>query len=107
MGIPPEQRVGGTGFCDRKQAPCPRPAVGTGPRGANLPFGGVCHLTIERRQYREIDIDVLKAEVHGLTVLIVPRPGFQRRYAAFSTRYGGNDLEFVPRGGDRPLRTPA
>jgi len=64
-------------------------------------------LTIERRQYREIDIDVLKAEVHGLTVLIVPRPGFQRRYAAFSTRYGGNDLEFVPRGGDRPLRTPA
>lgn len=62
---------------------------------------------INRREYRDIDIEVMQAEVEGLTVLIVPRPGFQRRYAAFSTRYGGNDLEFVPRGGDRPLSTPS
>ncbi|REJ35891.1 MAG: hypothetical protein DIU84_06675 [Bacillota bacterium] len=64
-------------------------------------------MTIERRQYPEIDIDVFRAQVHGLTVLVVPRPGFQRRYAAFSTRYGGNDLEFVPRGGTEPVRTPS
>ena len=35
---------------------------------------------------------------NGLSVCIVPRKGFARKYALFATRYGGMDLRFQLNG---------
>jgi len=35
---------------------------------------------------------------NGLTVLVLPRPGFQKAYAHFATRYGGADRRFFLNG---------
>ena len=35
---------------------------------------------------------------NGLTVMVLPRPGFQKSYAHFATRYGGADRRFFLRG---------
>ena len=32
---------------------------------------------------------------NGLPVILVPKPGFRRKYAMFATRYGGMDLKFA------------
>ena len=42
---------------------------------------------------------------NGLPVCIVPKRGFQRKYAMFATRYGGMDMRFEKDG--RWLDTPA
>ncbi|NLU24727.1 MAG: insulinase family protein [Clostridiales bacterium] len=42
---------------------------------------------------------------NGLSVCIVPKPGFARKYAFFSTRYGGMDMRFQLNG--EWLDTPA
>lgn len=42
---------------------------------------------------------------NGLTVCIVPKPGFCKKYAVFATRYGGMDLRFCR--GDKWFDTPA
>ncbi len=42
---------------------------------------------------------------NGLSVCVVPKKGFQRKYALFATRYGGMDMRF--KLGDQWLDTPA
>ena len=42
---------------------------------------------------------------NGLPVCVVPKPGYARRFAFFTTRYGGMDMRFRLDG--RWLDTPA
>ena len=48
--------------------------------------------------------DILKEEVlfqkleDGLEVFFVPKRGFSKNYAVFATKYGSNELEFIPLG---------
>lgn len=42
----------------------------------------------------------------GLDVYIMPKPGYSEQYAIYATRYGSNDCEFVPLGGQEPIRVP-
>ncbi|MDA8345619.1 MAG: pitrilysin family protein [Thermaerobacter sp.] len=37
----------------------------------------------------------------GLRAFVLPKPGFQTRYATFATRYGSNDQSFVDASGNR------
>lgn len=52
-------------------------------------------------------IPILKEELHtarlasGLTVFVIPKPGFQKKYASFATHYGSVDNCFVPPGSSR------
>src|SRR5690625_3404279 len=40
-------------------------------------------------------------------LIILPKPGFQRKYVTFATRYGSNDVHFLSRNATEPLQTPA
>ena len=54
--------------------------------------------------------DILKEEVYyekldnGLDVYFMPKKGFTKKYAVFTTNYGSNDLEFIPLGEDEKFR---
>lgn len=50
--------------------------------------------------------DLLKEEIHaakvgGLTVFVMPKRGFRRKYAEVFVHYGSNDNSFVPPGGSK------
>ncbi len=54
---------------------------------------------VEQRRLREtIHREVLPS---GLRAFVLPKPGFQTRYATFATRYGSNDQNFVDADGRR------
>lgn len=56
--------------------------------------------------YTRIGEKVLRETLpNGLQVIVVPKPGFARKYASFSTRYGGMDMRFEQNGAW--LDTPA
>lgn len=61
------------------------------------------------RSYDDIDQRVFISQVTplGPEIIVVPKPGFQRKYMTFSTRYGSNDRCFVPRGGTEAVSVPA
>jgi predicted Zn-dependent peptidase len=42
----------------------------------------------------------------GLMAYVLPRPGFQKRYATLSVRYGSDDSTFVPPGAQEPVTVP-
>lgn len=42
----------------------------------------------------------------GLKVYFMPKPGFTKKYAIFSTNYGSIDNSFIPIGEDNPLVVP-
>ncbi|MFC5402001.1 EF-P 5-aminopentanol modification-associated protein YfmH [Cohnella soli] len=42
---------------------------------------------------------------NGLEVFVLPKPGFTKTYATFTTKYGSVDNHFVPPGGE-PIRVP-
>src|SRR5690625_1840241 len=42
----------------------------------------------------------------GLAVFVMPKPGFHKKYAVFSTKYGSIDSEFRPAGQDEAVRVP-
>lgn len=56
--------------------------------------------------------DILKEESYlhvldnGLKVYFIPKPGFTKKYAIFSTNYGSNDNEFVPIGEKESIKVP-
>ena len=52
----------------------------------------------ERILYKELE--------SGLKVYFMPKPGFTKKYAIFSTNYGSNDNKFIPIGEDEPLVVP-
>nr|WP_077216571.1 pitrilysin family protein [Peptoclostridium litorale] len=53
--------------------------------------------------------DILKEELYyeklenGLEIFYMPKKGFTKQYAVFSTNYGSNDLEFIPLGKSEKL----
>ena len=49
--------------------------------------------------YQRVGETLYRTELpNGLTVLVLPRPGFQKAYAHFATRYGGADRRFFLNG---------
>jgi predicted Zn-dependent peptidase len=52
----------------------------------------------EKILYEELD--------SGLKVYFMPKPGFTKKYAVFSTNYGSNDNVFIPIGEDKPITVP-
>ncbi|RKP55520.1 insulinase family protein [Cohnella endophytica] len=42
---------------------------------------------------------------NGLEVFVLPKPGFTKTYATFTTRYGSVDNHFIPPGG-QPIKVP-
>ena len=61
---------------------------------------------MEKTVYSRIGEEVMWHTLpNGLPVCIVPRKGFERKYALFATRYGGMDLRF--KLGEEWLDTPA
>ena len=42
----------------------------------------------------------------GLKIYFMPKPGFVKKYAVFSTNYGSIDNVFVPIGEDKPVEVP-
>ena len=62
----------------------------------------------QRQVYPQVGEEIWRAAPPGgPEVLVVPKPGFARRYATFSTRYGSNDRRFIARGGQDWLTVPA
>ena len=56
--------------------------------------------------YERIGEEVCRERLaNGLEVCVVPKPGYAKKYAFFSTRYGGMDTRFCLN--DRWLDTPA
>lgn len=56
--------------------------------------------------------DILKEETYlkvldnGLRVYFMPKKGYTKKYAVFSTNYGSNDNKFVPIGEENPTKVP-
>lgn len=42
----------------------------------------------------------------GLKVYCMPKPGFQKKYASFSTNYGSVNNKFIPLGEESPIEVP-
>ena len=56
--------------------------------------------------YERIGEEVCRERLtNGLEVCVVPKPGYAKKYAFFSTRYGGMDTRFLLDG--KWLDTPA
>ncbi len=58
---------------------------------------------VDARILRDGDLneEIVSFTVSGLRVYVLPKPGFRRKYAEMFVRYGSNDNEFVPPGGER------
>ena len=60
--------------------------------------------TIYNSKVKEtVYIDKLK---NGLTVMIIPKPGIQKKYIIWGTRYGSNDNKFIVPGEDAITEVP-
>ncbi|KXZ39540.1 Predicted Zn-dependent peptidase [Alkalithermobacter thermoalcaliphilus JW-YL-7 = DSM 7308] len=59
---------------------------------------------------KEIVNDKLKESIfyekleNGLELFFMHKPGFTKKYAVFATKYGSNDLEFIPANKDKKIR---
>lgn len=57
--------------------------------------------------HRALKQEVIEERLdNGLTVVILPKPGFQQKFATFATHYGGMDRRFVPPGAAEPVEVP-
>lgn len=43
---------------------------------------------------------------NGLTVMIIPKKGIQKKYIIWGTHYGSNDNKFVVPGENEPIEVP-
>ena len=60
----------------------------------------------ETKTYQSLDQSVTRTVLdNGLTVYVIPKPGFKKMYAMFATHYGGVDLTFSSNG--QTHQTPA
>ena len=55
--------------------------------------------------------DLLNEEIHGaiidgITVFVLPKKGFRRKYAEVFINYGSNDNAFIPYGTQAPVHVP-
>ena len=49
--------------------------------------------------------DIEKLE-NGLTVMVIPKPGIQKKYMIWGTNYGSNDSEFIVPGEEEKTKVP-
>lgn len=62
---------------------------------------------MEKLQFDQMDEQVFYERLdNGLQVYLMPKVGFNKTYAAFTTRYGSIDSQFVPLGKDEPITVP-
>lgn len=56
-------------------------------------------VAVDRRRHERLAEDLYEAQLPpGLRVLVLPRPGFAKKYATFATRYGSVDNRFRLKG---------
>lgn len=64
-------------------------------------------MNIERIDYDKAGEVLFKYEhSSGLKAFVVPRKGYSKKYATFSTYYGSTDNEFIIPGEDQPTKVP-
>ena len=62
---------------------------------------------MDKKEYTQLKETIYQERLNnGLTVTIVPKQGFRKTYAVFTTNYGSIDNEFVPIGLDRKAYVP-
>ena len=59
------------------------------------------------KNFEQMDEKVYYEKLNnGLQVYLMPKAGFNKTYATFTTKYGSIDNHFVPLGKDEPIRVP-
>ena len=62
---------------------------------------------MERIQYAQLDEELFYEKLpNGLEVYILPKKGFNKTYATFTTKYGSIDNQFVPLGQSEYIKVP-
>jgi len=62
---------------------------------------------MEIKTYEQMDEKVYYERLNnGLQVYLMPKAGFNKTYATFTTKYGSIDNHFVPLGKEEPVRVP-
>src|SRR5690625_2866412 len=62
---------------------------------------------MERIHFSQIDETLYEKQLHnGLHVYVLPKEGFNKTYAVFTTKYGSIDHHFTPLGEKEPLKVP-
>ena len=62
---------------------------------------------MEILKFNQMDEQVYYEKLdNGLQVYLMPKAGFNKTYATFTTKYGSIDSQFVPLGGDAPITVP-
>ncbi|MFD3445531.1 EF-P 5-aminopentanol modification-associated protein YfmH [Microbacteriaceae bacterium 4G12] len=62
---------------------------------------------MEKIEYKQLKEELYYEKLpNGLEVYILPKQGFNKTYATFTTKYGSIDNEFVPLGKQESLRVP-
>jgi predicted Zn-dependent peptidase len=62
---------------------------------------------MERIEFKQLQEELFHEKLeNGLEVYILPKKGFNKTYATFTTKYGSIDNHFVPLGGQEYLKVP-
>jgi len=62
---------------------------------------------VDIKNFEQMDEKVYYEKLNnGLQVYLMPKAGFNKTYATFTTKYGSIDNHFVPLGKDEPIRVP-
>src|SRR5699024_1121606 len=62
---------------------------------------------MERKDYSQLqETTYYEKMTNGWEVILIPKNGFHKTYALFSTKFGSIDNHFVPRGEKDPVRMP-
>ncbi|SDN29914.1 EF-P 5-aminopentanol modification-associated protein YfmH [Alkalicoccus daliensis] len=57
--------------------------------------------------FKQLDETLYTEELNnGLKVFILPKKGFNKTYATFTTKYGSIDNKFIPLNGSEPIKVP-
>src|SRR5690625_1397606 len=64
-------------------------------------------MVVSSQSYPAVGQDVFYATLdNGLRVVLLKKPGYERKYMTFSTHYGGMDSVFIPPGEKQPITVP-
>lgn len=64
-------------------------------------------ILLNKVHFDQLDETLYKEQLpNGLEVYILPKKGFSKTFATFTTKYGSIDNHFVPFGGEEPIKVP-
>lgn len=64
-------------------------------------------ILLNKVQFDQLDETLYHEQLpNGLEVYILPKKGFSKTFATFTTKYGSIDNHFVPHGGEEPIQVP-